>query len=124
MAGGAVDIAEIKTEIKAFTKLSGHAHIVRILEWRRWQLMFFIDMELCDVNLHSYIQSQYGDERVANLLHEPVFVSPNCSSDVRLHNTCTILDHICRGVVHIHQEGYSHRDLKPANGKHFKGSTR
>lgn len=80
---------------------------------------FFIDMELCDVNLHDYIHRESGDQTMAHLVHEPVFVSARSSPTDHLLNTCAILSHICRGVSHIHQQGYSHRDLKPANGLQF-----
>jgi serine/threonine protein kinase len=68
-------------------------------------------MELCAVNLEQYIHG-----RPVEMLHEPVFVSDDCSGHIRLLNVWTIGTHITQGLMFIHERNFTHRDLKPANG--------
>jgi serine/threonine protein kinase len=115
---------DIENEVTAIKKIcdAKHPHIIKVL--RHGALgsfgCYFIDMELCDINLHDYL---YGDRPVTikawqeGSLSDPVFVLPNCSDLLRIRNLWVIMVHITSGLEFIHREGYVHRDLKPRNGK-------
>lgn len=64
---------------------------------------YYFDMELCDLNLETYISGKYQD----------AFESDG-SYDTRIS---VILYQIASGVHFIHKHQQVHRDLKPRNGK-------
>jgi len=98
-----------------------HGNIIRILG-HGWlpkpHSYFYIDMDLCDSNLHDYIytrivlneKASFGDHP------NPVYVPHGCDFLVKLRNTWTIVTHIWDGLQFIHENGHVHRDLKPRNG--------
>jgi len=74
-------------------------------------------MELCSVNLKDYInRGAVLTSDASRFLEEPVFVAGDCSPNLHILNTWTIMSHIARGLQVVHHKGYSHRDLKPENG--------
>lgn len=115
------DEAHIMSELVSAGK-SGYRNIITIL--RHGQLKpagYFIDMELGDFTLESYIYSYFGssDHNVNWASFQgrgPVVVEKNCDTIASLENWCTIGCHIASGLDHIHSLKYVHRDLKPANG--------
>jgi len=58
---------------------------------------FYIDMELCDFNLASYIGRLGGSSR-------------------SILGVWQIMMDICSALIYIHDQEYVHRDLKPTNG--------
>lgn len=68
---------------------------------------YYIDMELCDVNLQVYIQSHWPPP--PDGLHYP----PNGE---HLDLVWDIMQDIVFGLTFIHSKGLVHRDLKPENG--------
>jgi serine/threonine protein kinase len=100
-----------------------HRNIIKILGhgWLPKPYSFFyIDMDLCDSNLHDYI---YGARMAERLLAEdpsegpsPVYTTRECDLLVKLRNIWAIMTHISDGLEFIHANGQVHRDLKPRNG--------
>jgi len=73
-------------------------------------------MELCNVNLKDYINcGAVPLSDASRFWEEPVFVG-DCSPNLHILNTWTIMNHIAQGLQVVHHKGYSHRDLKPENG--------
>ena len=103
-------------------KLGDHGNIIRILG-QGWlpkpHSYFYIDMDLCDCNLHDYIFTTRMSYAEATSLREhpkPVYVPRDSGSLIKLRNTWTIVSHISDGLEFIHKSGHVHRDLKPRNG--------
>jgi serine/threonine protein kinase len=106
---------DIDNEAEAVTTLctAGHKNIVNVLDqdWLGMSQHYYIDMELCDINLETYIQTRSSIELP---FHEPAFVSED--SGLHTWNLWTIGSHISQGLAFIHKRNFSHRDLKPVNG--------
>jgi len=99
----------LRKEVMAIKNLCGpgaHIHIVQVLA--HGQLpnapYYFIDMELCDLNLDDYIHR----EPSANLSELTGSASPL--------QIWVVMSHIAVGLEYIHRKGHVHRDIKPANG--------
>ena len=98
---------------------TGYAYIVQILPhgWFYSNSHYFIDMELCALNLDDYIYyKQEYSLRASELADEPTFVVESSSPHSKLRNIWTIIDHVGHGLEFIHEKHYVHRDLKPMNG--------
>lgn len=79
---------------------------------------YFIDMELCNLTLHEYINYSNHGVTFDFEIHEtsaPVFVSNDCSHLMRMRNVWTIIEHIALGLEFMHTHKQVHRDLKPKN---------
>jgi serine/threonine protein kinase len=66
-------------------------------------------MELCDVNLHTYIYKAH-----------PEFMEPLVRPEtgvVRFNVGWKVLEDIAQGLDFVHKSHEVHRDLKPQNGK-------
>jgi len=100
---------EIQNELRAVTKLcrGNPRHLVGVHGQGQLQdsPYYFIDMELCDINLEEYI---YGRQA----LHDPC--------DTR--KIWSIMAQITDGLTFIHNQNEVHRDLKPTNSFIFPGS--
>jgi serine/threonine protein kinase len=103
----------IKREADAINKLSengGHTHIVNVL--RLGQLgnsdYYFIDMELCDLNLDVFINSWTSREGL------PFFVRDR-PPPLKAQQIWNVMIPIACGTEYIHSLELVHRDLKPAN---------
>jgi serine/threonine protein kinase len=106
----------VENEVRAITKLCGkaaHSNIVEV--FRLGELIdvpfYFIDMELCQMNLANYI---YRD---SNSL--PTFVPrfvKDASASAKALQIWNIVRQIASGVAYIHSYNEIHRDLKPQNG--------
>jgi len=115
---------DIKNEIRAVEKLCGKAHknLVSILQHGELlnnpKYPYYIDMELCDMNLKDYIL--YSDEAVQR------YQSGSECSELVLPSRSqgpyyiwVIMEQVSCGIAFIHDEGWIHRDVKPANSSPF-----
>jgi serine/threonine protein kinase len=97
-----------------------HGNIVQIPrhDWFSSGSIYFIDMELCALNLHDYIyRTQEYTRRASVLSNNHTFVIEDASTHLKLINIWTIMDHVAQGLQFIHEKNYIHRDLKPLNSK-------
>lgn len=101
----------------------GHRHIVSILRhgWHNNSpFWYFLDMELCDLNLHQYNQYHHKSNSSFDISQIPsngsIFITEKCSLPTWFHNIWTIGVHLAQGLQYIHFKGIVHRDLKPSNG--------
>ena len=104
---------EIEAEaIKKVCKKDSHPHIVEVLRMGelRNSSNYFIDMELCDLNLEDYIYSRKSGGGLP-------FYNKAAKPPLRAQQIWYILIHIARGAKYMHLIGMVHRDLKPANSK-------
>ena len=115
----------IANEIVAIIELCNigkHQNIVDILRHGRCldSEYYFIDMELCDLDLHAYIYDEMRAGASATPVIRPssnlAFVGKHCSLQLRLQNAFTIVTHIVNGLGFAHRNQFVHRDLKPSNG--------
>jgi len=114
-------VQEIANEIRVGEKLSAmgtHKNIVSIL--RHGVLpniqAYYIDMELCDLDLEKYIRKTWKDRLTDNISRYQA--SHSEAEVVRFFGLLyvrEIMKDITRGLAFIHLEGEVHRDLKPAN---------
>jgi serine/threonine-protein kinase/endoribonuclease IRE1 len=112
----------IENEVRSIKKLSSngqHANIISFLRTGKLRNThyYFIDMELCNMNLDQYIY-----HKTINSLDPsqalPYFITDS-PSPVKSHQIWNIMRQIANGVVHLHTLSMAHRDLKPANGTLF-----
>lgn len=107
---------DIDNEVKAITKLcteGSHGNIVAVLKhgWLKRSPYYFIDMELCDLNLETFIYAASFDG-----FERDFETDRKTLEEVRLGNLWPIMRDIVRGLRFIHNHGQVHRDLKPRNG--------
>lgn len=105
-----------------FYKGEGHQNLIKIFcdGWHDNLIeYYYIDMELCDLNLHEYIHEPSRPSVDADrvLLFSPVFVNRDCPLAENMLNIWTIMLHIAQGLEYLHTHKFVHRDLKPSNGK-------
>lgn len=72
---------------------------------------YFLDMELCDLSLETYIERKWTPAMVEKV---PYFTA-ELPSRMRMAQTWDIMEDLTRGVAFIHQHKEVHRDLKPRN---------
>ena len=108
---------DIDNEIRAIIRLCVNdvsRNIVSVFNhgWLKKSPYYFIDMELCDLNLETFIYSEYisGFQKIFNPDSEP-------SKEVRVRNMWPIMLDIVHGLQFIHRHGQVHRDIKPRNSK-------
>jgi tetratricopeptide (TPR) repeat protein len=99
--------------IDELNKDGGHPNLVAILRhnWRGRPFSFYyIDMELCDTNLHTYIHADRAD-----FAETPAFVHKDATLSQKMLNIWNIIIQVTEGVAFIHSHKRVHRDLKPRN---------
>jgi hypothetical protein len=70
--------------------------------------IYFIDMELCTLNLHNYIYRTLEYIRHASVLsNDRTFVIEDTSTHLKLINIWTIMDHVAQGLEFIHKNHYT-----------------
>ena len=91
-----------------------HKNIVSVLKWGELpnSAYYFIDMELCDLNLAVYIHRTDAPSPSESL---PYFIK-DASSELRALQIWNIMRQIAGGIKYIHSHDLVHRDVKPANG--------
>jgi len=94
-----------------------HDHLIRILRhgWLDSEVIcYFIDMELCEKNLHAFI---YEDLDTTDLSCAEHFAVDHCPPIwFRPREILGVIFQLVSGVEYIHKKGQVHRDLKPTNG--------
>jgi serine/threonine protein kinase len=106
----------VEKEVRAIDRLCGpgaHVNIVQVLNHGLlWDFpYYYIDMELCDMNLSDYIQSTAPADPSKSL--------PRCvkgGGTNSLVQIWTVMSQIASGVEYIHREHQIHRDIKAGNG--------
>ena len=106
----------MEKEVRAIERLCGpgaHVNIVQVLNHGLlWDFpYYYIDMELCDMNLSDYIQSATPADPSKSL---PRFIKRGGTDS--LLQIWTVMSQIASGVEYIHREQQIHRDIKPGNG--------
>ena len=106
---------DIKNEARVIAKLCEqgcHPNIVTVLRIGIAKIpCYFIDMELCDINLKDSIYSK-PDLPVIHTISE--YVQDGLSS-VKEAQKWNIIKHIGSRVAFVHSHNEVHRDLKPSN---------
>jgi len=93
----------------------GHENLIQIYEHGRLRPnlpFYFIDMELCDVNLDEYIR---GDVTGVHGLLDWTKAVDEGQGQFQIF---AIFQQILIGLTFIHELGEVHRDLTPQNGIH------
>lgn len=120
--GETVTHADIENEARAVDKLTihGHPNIVSVLRhgWidTSW---YFIDMELCDMNLSTFIYENLDWDPYLCFDHPEFLHIEEPPVWWRTAPIFRILYQIANGLAFIHQQQQVHRDLKPQNGRVF-----
>lgn len=90
-----------------------HQNIVSVLAFGKLShFLYYIDMELCDLNLERWIYGKWDQNTAKRLPHLTVELPPRA----RMGQVWDIMEDITRAVAFIHDEHEIHRDLKPSNG--------
>ena len=123
---GQISRADIENEarvISLFMGIGGHKNIVTITQhgWMKAPSFnyYYIDMELCDFTLETYITHLDGSKAIGKdeFAHcPPVFIQQVPHPVIRIQNAWTIGVHIARGLEFMHSQERVHRDLNPSNG--------
>jgi serine/threonine protein kinase len=108
---------DIKNEMRAVAKLcmtsNTHKNIVSVFAYGNLtHFIYYIDMELCDLNLDRWICAKWDETAAKKLPHLTVELPPRA----RMGQVWDIMEDITRAVAFIHDEHEIHRDLKPSNG--------
>ena len=119
---GNVSEEEIDNEARAINKLCSRAHpnVIKILDHGRFSPSaptYFIDMELCEVNLEEYIQGT--KKGIRGLLD---WETAKDSGQVPFL-IVAIMQQLLSGLAFIHGHDEVHRDLAPPNGIHSQAWT-
>ena len=108
------DIIKEFTVVQKLCEPGVHKNVVAVLGCGKLPALFcFIDMELCELNLGTYISRKWNQE----LEQSVPFLSEIHSSATReISQMGEVMTDIGRGVEYIHSHEMIHRDLKPQNG--------
>lgn len=111
-----MDTLSVMNETRVIAKLchdGAHDNIVSVLRYGSLpEGDVFYDMELCEINLKTYITRKWDPQVQIELQHLSALVEPREKVNMAMY---IILD-IAEGVSYIHRHGEVHRDLKPENG--------
>jgi len=107
----------MRSELRAISALcegNTHANIVKVLETGQLANsgFWFIDMELCDLSLRSFINREWPN----SLENSMGYFSETPTGWPTMRTAFAIIIDITKAVEFIHNQGLVHRDLKPENG--------
>ena len=107
----------VEKEVTALRKLGhegGHSNIVSVRDIGELinSPFYFIDMEICDLNLAQYIHRLTPITPSESI---PYFVK-DASPPLKVQQIWNIVRQIANGLKYMHSLNMVHRDLKPANG--------
>ena len=105
------------TNVRKLCGPMAHKNIVEVFGVGKLphSMCWYIDMELCDLNLETYILRKW-----TSALHKSVPFFTNIETSpisIKISQIAATMNDIARGVVYIHSYDMVHRDLKPRNGK-------
>ena len=108
--------------MRAVAKLcdpGAHRNIVAVLQFGKFpgSYFYFLDMELCDLNLDAYIHRRWTEN--IRLKSPHLIEADELPESERLAQVGVIAKDIVTGVAFIHSHKEIHRDLKPQNGTYF-----
>lgn len=111
---GNIREADIANEARAIDKLckSSHPNIVSVLKHGRfspYSVTYFIDMELCDLNLEEYLQGTKLDIRGL------IDWQTAAQEGQRSYLILAIMQQLLGALKFIHDHDEVHRDLAPQN---------
>lgn len=115
-----IDRKDIEHEAQVIKRICGegaHPHIVEVLKLGELRNVdyYFIDMELCDLNLSEYIHRSIPLNPSESI---PYFIK-NLPPPLKAQQIWNIMKQIANGVNYMHTARVVHRDLKPANSMCF-----
>jgi len=96
-----------------------HDNIVSILafgDMHGTTSRYYIDMELCDMDLDSYIHHRKSESLFEALHDLPIFVSLGDPPQTQWINVAIIMTHISAGLSFLHANDLIHRSTRPADG--------
>ena len=108
---------DVKNEMRAVARLCmkphTHQNIVTVFDYGRLTpFLYFIDMELCDLNLERWIYRTWDSTATKRL----PFLTAELPPRARMGQVWDIMEDITKAVTFIHGAQEIHRDLKPSNG--------
>lgn len=104
---------DIQQELRAVDSLcryEPHRNIVAVTKYGRLDFgsFYFLDTELCDLNLDNYIYRQW-----TSTMHQDVtYFTTEPSSHMRMGHIWKIMEDVNNGVAFIHQRKQIHETTK------------
>ena len=117
---GNVSEEDIRNEARAIAKLciTSHDNIISVLGHDRLSptsVIYFIDMELCSINLEEYIQGTKVGVRGL------IDWNTACNEGQQQFLLFAIMQQLLSGLAFIHGLDEVHRDLTPQNSTTYDG---
>lgn len=105
--------------IEKLCKGGGHPNIVVVLKhgWLNLNENYFVDMELCAINLEDYIRKDFKTVLGLSQYLDPLSATDEVGGWMSCLTLWGIMRQITSGLEFIHNHRELHRDLKPRNGK-------
>lgn len=120
--GQGIKRKDIENEASAIDKLGrgDHHNVVSVLR-HNWldSTCYFIDMELCDMNLDNFIYQDLDWNGHNCSLHPEYLFDQHPPIWWRTTECIDVMFQLANGLEFIHSHGHVHRDLKPHNSKTF-----
>jgi len=119
VAGVTVTRREIEDEASAINALGTHEHLIEILR-HGWldpaESCYYIDMELCERDLSSFIWEPLDSSSFSCAQHPQYLTDQHPPIWWRTTDIMRVNFQLVSGTEYIHRKSHVHRDLKPTNG--------